>query len=123
MRRSLDDQYKRDRETLDRMLDLFSRSPTSISNGGSSSKSDEDTHLSIPERIYLYIQQVDGNFTKQQLNKFIEEKAPKFSKGLSAQALSGALWKLSKDQKIKIVIPKKGIAGAIYAKVDASQAK
>lgn len=114
MRRKLDDQYKKDRETLDRMLDLILRS-----HGGSSrvSSSDENAKsATINERIASCILQMESNFTMQDAWKFVKEKDPEFAATLNRQAMSTALWKMNKAGDIKIIIPKKGKSAAIYSK-------
>lgn len=114
MRRKLDDQYKKDRETLDRMLDLILRSNGS---GVRNSASEENSKaLTINERIASHIFQMDGNFTMQDAWKFIKDKDPEFSATLNRQSMSTAIWKMNKAGDIKIIIPKKGKSAAIYSK-------
>jgi|ERR1035441_9775212 hypothetical protein len=115
MRRKLDQQYKSDRETLDRMLELVSRSGTSSSAAGNGEE--ENSGLPMGEKIADYVQQIPGNFTMKDARKFIEDKAPDFAKRINnRQAISTALWKLHKAGKIKVIIPKKGQSSAIYSK-------
>ena len=114
MRRKLDDQYKKDRETLDRMLYFIVRA-----RGGADSPSRNESAqkgLTINERIAAYIFQIDENFTMQDAWKFIKEKDPEFGSSLNRQAMSTALWKMTKSRDIKIIIPKKGKSAAIYSK-------
>src|SRR5437879_6561161 len=92
MRRSLDDQYKRDRETLDRMIDLVCRS-----NGpdASTAKQPDTTRgMTINEKISHYVLQMEENFTMQDAWKFIKEKEPKFGAKLNQQSMSTGLWKM-----------------------------
>ena len=118
MRRNLDEQYKKDRETLDRMLDLILRSNGSNKRGSESSESVRS--MTINERIANHIFQMDGNFTMQDAWKFIKEKDPEFGATLNRQAMSTAIWKLNKSKDIKIIIPKKGKSAAIYSKTPPS---
>jgi CHASE1-domain containing sensor protein len=114
MRRKLDEQYKRDRETLDRMLDLMLRS-----NGGSTASSQQESveAMTSSERISDLVLKIEGNFTMQDALKFIKESAPDFASDLTQQALSQGLFKMKKAGTIKIIIPKKGSSAAIYSKV------
>jgi hypothetical protein len=64
------------------------------------------------------IEKMEGNFSRKQMIKFIMEEDHAFYKELTDTAISTALWKLTKAQKIKIVIPRKGTSGAIYSRVD-----
>ena len=114
MRRKLDEQYKKDRETLDRMLDLILRS-----TGGDARSSASDGNakaLTINERVANYIFQMDGNFTMQDAWKFIKDKDPDFAATLNRQSMSTAMWRMNKAGDIKIIIPKKGKSAAIYSK-------
>ena len=114
MRRNLDDQYKKDRETLDRMIDLVSRS-----NGPDTSTArqhDPTRGMTINERIAHYVLEIEDNFTMQEAKKYIQEKDPKFAVRLKEQSMSTALWKMKKAGDIKIIIPKKGKSAAIYSK-------
>ncbi|MBI3876601.1 MAG: hypothetical protein HY300_11745 [Verrucomicrobia bacterium] len=113
MRRKLDDQYKKDRETLDRMLDFIVRA-----NGSSEIKPAEDSKstLSINERIANYVLQIEGNFTMQDAWSFIKQKDPEFGAALTRMSMSTGIWKMHKAGKIKIIIPKKGRSAAIYSK-------
>lgn len=114
MRRKLDEQYKRDRDTLDRMLDLIGRSK---GGKGIQIKEDDATkELTINDRIEGFVLELDSNFTMQDVWKFIKEKNADFGNSLSRQALSTALWKMKKAGTIKIIIPKKGPSAAIYSK-------
>lgn len=114
MRRKLDEQYKRDRDTLDRMLDLITRSKSG--SGVHVAQGDAVEPLTVPDRVAALILQLDTNFTMQDAWKFIKEKDSEFGAELSRQALSTALWKMKKDGSIKIIIPKKGSSAAIYSK-------
>ncbi|MGC3960472.1 MAG: hypothetical protein QM813_21845 [Verrucomicrobiota bacterium] len=114
MRRKLDEQYKKDRETLDRMLDFMHRSKSPISPPPSN---DDVAPLTINERIANYIFEMDGNFTMQDAWRFIKERDPEFANNLNRQTMSTGLWRMNKDGKIKIIIPKRGKSAAIYSKV------
>jgi hypothetical protein len=113
MRRNLDEQYKKDRETLDRMLDLILRS-----KGTESVRHSEEPPgaLTINERIAAFVDEIEGNFTMQDAWKFIREKDPEFGAALNRQTMSTAMWKMNKAKVIKIIIPKKGKSAAIYSK-------
>lgn len=114
MRRKLDDQYKKDRETLDRMLDFIVRSKGAPSSRDGAQS--EEKELTINERVASYVMEMESNFTMQDAWKFIKEKSPEFGTSLTRQSMSTALWKMKKAGAIKIIIPKKGQSSAIYSK-------
>lgn len=114
MRRKLDEQYKRDRDTLDRMLDLITRAKGAKNSQLKEVEAPES--LTIQDRIAGFILQMDTNFTMQDVWKFIKEKDADFGNELTRQALSTGLWNMKKDGTIKIIIPKKGSSAAIYSK-------
>ena len=96
---------KKDRETLDRMIDLVSRS-----NGHDASvaKSPDPLRgMTINEKVAHYVLEMTENFTMQDAWKFIKDKDPKFSDKLNRQSMSTALWKMKKSGDIKIIIPKR----------------
>lgn len=114
MRRKLDEQYKKDRETLDRMLDFTLRSK-GASDVGPATK-DNPSALTINQRIADHVIQIEGNFTMQDAWRFIKEKDPEFGKTLTRMSMSTGIWKMHKAGAIKIIIPKKGRSAAIYSK-------
>ena len=113
MRRKLDDQYKRDRETIDRMLDLVIRSKGA--GNPSSPPAEIEKGLTINERIAKHVYEMEGNFTMQDAWKFIKDQDPEFGVSINRQTMSTAIWKLNKSGEIKVIIPKKGKSAAIYS--------
>ena len=115
LRDDLDEQYKKDRETLDRMLDLVRRQEP---NGSDEEESDPTRGMLIKDKIAYYVLSIPNNFTMQDARKFIQEKDPRFASKLRPDALSAALYRMTKEGQVKIVIAKKGISAAIYSKND-----
>ena len=115
MRHKLDEQYKKDRETLDRMLDLVSRSNGGV-EGRKESANDVDRGMTINERVARHVLRMPGNFTMQDAWAYIKENDPDFGNALNRQSMSTALWKMKGKGDIKIIIPKKGKSAAIYSK-------
>ena len=114
MRRKLDEQYKKDRETIDRMEEFLIRNKKASLSA--QVPSIPEPALTIVDRIFQFIEKMDGNFTMKQLMKFIADEDANFSKDLSYQSIPTALWKLTKSEKIKILIPRKGKSGAVYCR-------
>lgn len=113
MRHKLDDQYKKDRDTLDRMLDLISRSNGSVE---APTLDDSLRSLTINDRIARHVFMMQGNFTMQDAFSFIKEHDSEFASTLNRQSMSTALWKMKGKGDIKIIIPKRGKSAAIYSK-------
>lgn len=114
LKQQLDEQYKKDRETLERMAEFIARQK------GVSTESvleEMERHTTQYEKVEGHIVAMKGNFTLRDVRSFILEHDDKFAKSLPEQAISNALWKMKKAGKIKIVIQKKGSSAAIYSNV------
>ena len=120
MGQGVEEDYRQDLETLDRMRGLIRRlkERVPLPTPGET----VDSHRTIKDRIDGYILGIIGQFTMQSAWKMIREADPRFGRSLNQQTVSTALWRLHKDGKIKVVSPKKGKSAAIYLKADLDQA-
>ena len=110
MKRDLEMRYKRDRDTLDKMIDLFRRQQ----NGTQDTPPEADEGMFLKDRIAKFVREMEGHFTFRDLKEAIRIKAPQFAHELRDETISATLAQMKRDEDIKVVVPKKGRSAAIY---------